>query len=52
MTEANKFPADQMDGIAKGFPGRIGFYVKDLCTGLTYEYNADEPLPTASVCYD
>ena len=50
MTEANKFPADQMDRIAKGFPGRIGFYVKDLCTGLTYEYNADEPLPTASVC--
>ncbi len=43
------FPAAKMDAIAQTVPGRIGFYVKDLNTGLGYEYNADEPLPTASV---
>ncbi len=43
------FPAAEMDAIAQTVPGRIGFHVKDLNTGLSYEYNADEPLPTASV---
>jgi len=39
-----------MDRIAEGFPGRIGFYFKDLNTGTLHSFNADEPLPTASVC--
>ena len=43
------FPTDEMDAIARPFPGRIGVCMKDLNTGLRYEYNADEPLPTASV---
>ena len=43
------FPAPEMDAIAKKFPGRIGFYMRDLSTGLHHEYNANEPLPTASV---
>ena len=43
------FPADEMDAVAGRFPGRIGVCIKDLNTGLRYEYNADEPLPTASV---
>lgn len=43
------FPAAEMDAIARDVPGRFGFYVKDLDTGLSYEYNADQPLPTASV---
>ena len=43
------FPAEEMDAIANRFPGRIGVCIKDLSTGLRYEYNADEPLPTASV---
>ena len=44
-----KFPAAEMDAIAEKFPGRISFYMKDLNTGLHHEYNANEPLPTASV---
>ena len=43
------FPTAEMDDIAREVPGRIGFYIKDLNTGLSHEYNADEPLPTASV---
>ena len=43
------FPAEEMDAVARPFPGRIGVCIKDLNTGLFYEYNADEPLPTASV---
>ena len=42
------FPTSDMYSVAGGVPGRIGFYVKDLETGLQCEYNADEPLPTAS----
>ena len=42
-------PAEEMDAVASRFPGRIGVCIKDLNTGLFYEYNADEALPTASV---
>ena len=42
------FPTSEMNTAAGGVPGRIGFYVKDLDTGMQCEYNADEPLPTAS----
>ena len=45
----SSFPAEEMDTVARPFPGRIGVCIKDLNTGLRYEYNADEPLPTASV---
>lgn len=42
------FPTAEMDAVARAVPGRFGFYVKDLGTGLCHEYNPDEPLPTAS----
>lgn len=45
----NQFLTAKMDAIAASFAGRIGFYIKDLNTGLHHEYNANEPLPTASV---
>ena len=35
------FPTDEMDAFASPFPGRIGVCIKDLNTGLWYEYNAD-----------
>ena len=43
------FPTEKMDDYAREVPGRVGFFIKDLNTGLSHEYNADEPLPTASV---
>ena len=42
------FPSSEMNAVAESVPGRFGFFVKDLETGLQCEYNADEPLPTAS----
>ena len=42
------FPTAEMNTAAQAVPGRIGFYIRDLNTGLSHEYNADEPLPTAS----
>ena len=42
------FPSSGMNAVAGKVPGRAGFFVKDLETGLQCEYNADEPLPTAS----
>ena len=42
------FPTSEMNAAAGSVPGRFGFYVKDLETGLQCEHNADEPLPTAS----
>ena len=44
-----EFPVDEMNDVAARFPGRIGVCLKDANTGLRYEYNATEPLPTASV---
>ena len=44
----NSFPTSEMNAVAGSVPGRFGFYVKDLETGLQCEHNADEPLPTAS----
>jgi beta-lactamase class A len=46
---SGEFPTQQLDALAAGFSGRIGFYVKDLATGATYGYCADELFPTASV---
>lgn len=42
------FPTAEMDAIACAVPGRVGFFIKCLETGLSHEYNAAEPLPTAS----
>ena len=42
------FPTSEMNAVAGSVPGRIGFFVKDLETGMQCEHNADEPLPTAS----
>lgn len=39
-----------MDLQAKNFPGYIGFYVKDLTSGVSHEYDADRQLPSASIC--
>jgi beta-lactamase class A len=44
------FPKVAMDTVCDAVPGRIGFYIEDLTTGLRYERNADEKLPTASIC--
>lgn len=44
-----RFPVYEMNAVANRFPGRMGVCLKDLNTGLGYAYNADEPLPTASV---
>ena len=44
-----QFPVDAMNDAAARFPGRIGVCLKDANSGLRYEYNANEPLPTASV---
>ena len=38
------------DQIAADFCGHIGFYIEDVTTGITHEYNADQRFPTASVC--
>ena len=45
-----QFPTAACDQIAADFRGRIGFYIEDLTTGITHEYNADQRFPTASVC--
>ena len=45
-----QFPTAACDQIAADFHGRIGFYIEDLTTGITYEHNADQRFPTASVC--
>ncbi len=45
-----QFPTAVCDQIAVDFRGRIGFYIEDLTTGITHEYNADQRFPTASVC--
>ena len=45
-----QFPTAACDQVAADFHGRIGFYIEDLITGITHEYNADQRFPTASVC--
>ena len=45
-----QLPTAACDQIAADFRGRIGFYIEDLTTGITHEYNADQRFPTASVC--
>ncbi len=50
---AQPAPADattaQIDALIQGFHGKVAYYAKDLATGATMEYRADEPVPTASV---
>ncbi len=45
-----KLPTAQLDEIAAGFRGRIGFYIEDMTSGESHEYAADDRFPTASVC--
>ena len=45
-----QFPIDEMERIAREFDGSFGFYVKDLVTGATHDYNANQRFPTASIC--
>ena len=39
----------QLESIIKPLPGKIGVYYKDLSTGQTFEYNAQETFIAASV---
>lgn len=39
----------QLESIIKPLPGKIGVYFKDLSTGQTFEYNAQETFIAASV---
>ena len=45
-----RFPASEMDAVAREFDGRMGFYFEDLSTGEAHEYAASRRYPTASVC--
>lgn len=45
-----RFPASEMDAVAREFDGRMGFYFEDLSTGEAHEYAAGLRYPTASVC--
>lgn len=50
MITAISFPTEEMDAVADGFDGQVGFYAEDLTSGTSYEYNADNRMPTVSVC--
>ena len=39
----------QIDALIQAYPGNVDYYARDLATGATMEYHADEPVPTASV---
>lgn len=41
--------ASQIDALIQPFHGKVAYYAHDLATGQTIAYNADEPVPTASV---
>ncbi len=43
------FPKDDLDRLAKQFRGRLGFYAKDLSSGIEYSWNPDQRFPLASV---
>ncbi len=45
-----RLPAAALDRLANDFPGRVGFYFKDLTTGETHQYDAERPSPIASIC--
>ena len=47
--EASVPPASQIDALIQPFHGKVAYYAHDLATGQTIEFNADEPVPTASV---
>ena len=49
MSKPSTFPASEIERLAEQFPGRAGFYVKDLTTGETCGHRADERFATASV---
>ncbi len=42
------FPKAALDGLARSFPGRLGFFVKDLKDGVTYGYHEGDRFPPAS----
>lgn len=46
----SRFDIGKLDRIAADFRGRVGFYVEDLTTGMTHQYNEKLRFPTASVC--
>jgi len=48
-TDSSLFPTEELDRLAEGFAGRLGYYVKDLSSAATYECRSDDRFPTASV---
>jgi len=41
--------AERLEPLIKAHKGKVGVALKNLETGETYAYNADEPMPTASL---
>lgn len=41
--------AERLEPLIKAHKGKVGVALKNLKTGETYAYNADEPMPTASL---
>lgn len=41
--------AERIEPLIKAHKGKVGVALKNLKTGETYDYNADEPMPTASL---
>ena len=50
MSSRTVFPEAELDELTAAIPGRIGLYIEDLDSGLTYERSADDLFPTASIC--
>ena len=46
----SRFDIGKLNRIASDFRGRIGFYIEDLTTGMTHQYNEKLRFPTASIC--
>ena len=44
------FPVGELDELTATVPGRIGLYIEDFHSGLSYEHHADDLFPTASIC--
>lgn len=40
---------EAIDALVRGLPGHIGVYARDMATGETYVFAADEPIAAASV---
>ena len=50
LTGQNRLETAKLNQIAVDFPGNLGFYIEDLTSGATHEYNKNQRFPTASIC--